>query len=403
MSKEQIPEGWKVKRLGDLGDFKNGINKSKDDFGFGYPFVNLMDVFGEKTIRKSNFSLVNSTEKDRKEYSLLTGDVLFVRSSVKPKGVGLTSVLLEDLLDTTYSGFLIRFRTNEELINAFKVYCFDETRFRESLCSKSTISANTNINQVALKSLKISLPPLPEQQKIAAILSTWDQAIEKQDALLREKKQYKKGVMQQLLTGKKRFPGFVEEWEEVRLGDVVNSFSGGTPSRKKKEYYGGSIPWIKSGELNARKINRTEEFITELGLEESAAKMVEKHTLLIAMYGATAGVCAITNIKGAINQAVLAVVPNKNIDKMFLFQLMLSKMPKVVLNMVQGGQPNLSGGIINSIQLIIPSLAEQQKIASFLSVLDKEIEVLEKELEGIRTQKWGLMQRLLTGEIRVKT
>ena len=107
-----IPEDWIIKPLGELGKFKNGINKGKDDFGHGFPFVNLMDVFGIPKISTSTteFGLVNTTAAERDLYELRGGDVLFVRSSVKPEGVGLTTLIPQDLPNTVFSGFLIRFR-----------------------------------------------------------------------------------------------------------------------------------------------------------------------------------------------------------------------------------------------------------------------------------------------------
>ncbi|MGB3557398.1 MAG: hypothetical protein WBA24_02540, partial [Geitlerinemataceae cyanobacterium] len=89
-----IPEGWEVKNLEEIGEFKNGINKSKEDFGFGVPFVNLMDVFGANAIGKKNYALVNATQKEIQDFNLLKGDILFIRSSVKPEGVGLTSLVV---------------------------------------------------------------------------------------------------------------------------------------------------------------------------------------------------------------------------------------------------------------------------------------------------------------------
>jgi type I restriction enzyme S subunit len=104
-----IPEDWEVKSLGELGHFKNGINKGKQDFGHGFPFVNLMDVFGvPKVSAEANFGLVNSSVAERNLYELRGGDVLFVRSSVKPEGVGLTTLIPEDFPDTVFGGFLIR-------------------------------------------------------------------------------------------------------------------------------------------------------------------------------------------------------------------------------------------------------------------------------------------------------
>ncbi len=135
-----IPESWSVLKLKDLGEFKNGINKSKEDFGFGFPFVNLNDVFENTLISNNiNFNLVNCNDNERLNYNLLKGDVLFIRSSVKPEGVGLTSIINSELKNTVYSGFIIRFRTNNDLViqNDFKRYIFNENRFRQSLLSKS--------------------------------------------------------------------------------------------------------------------------------------------------------------------------------------------------------------------------------------------------------------------------
>ncbi len=123
------------------------------------------------------------------------------------------------------------------------------------------------LTKAGLEKLSILLPPIPEQRKIAQILSTWDKAITTTERLLTNHQQQKKALMQRLLTGKQRFAGFEGEWSQIFLGQVTDSFSGGTPSRSKSEYYGGNIPWIKSGEVNDRFISNVEESITQLGLD----------------------------------------------------------------------------------------------------------------------------------------
>ena len=190
---------WEMKKLGEIGEFKNGINKSSEDFGFGIPFINLMDVFGKSTISKQNFGLVNANEKEIKQYELKKGDVLFIRSSVKKEGVGETSLILEDLSETVYSGFLIRFR--DEKINIdlnFKKYCFANKKFREDLLSLSSTSANTNINQESLNSLEIQLPSLPEQTLIANFLSSLDEKINRTENQIQKTQAWKKGLLQQM-------------------------------------------------------------------------------------------------------------------------------------------------------------------------------------------------------------
>ena len=202
----EIPEDWEVEQLGNLGDFKNGINKSKEDFGYGYPFVNLMDVFGVLSITSnSGFGLINSSDLEKKTYDLKAGDVIFIRSSVKPSGVGLTSVITVDLPDTVYSGFLIRFRDNGCLDIGFKTYCYHEEGFRNRLISASTVSANTNINQESLKLLRIIIPKSQKEQKaIAKVLSDMDKELEALELKLKKTKSIKQGMMQELLTGKTR-------------------------------------------------------------------------------------------------------------------------------------------------------------------------------------------------------
>ncbi|WP_299289692.1 restriction endonuclease subunit S [uncultured Mucilaginibacter sp.] len=190
---------WERKKLGEVGEFKNGINKSAEDFGHGFPFVNLMDVFGKQTISNLNLDLVNATKTELQLYDLKKGDILFIRSSVKKSGVGETSLILEDLPDTVFSGFLIRFRDERINLNInFKKYCFANKNFRESLISLSTTSANTNINQESLKSLEIAIPVFEEQTKIANFLSAIDEKINQTQTQIQKTEHYKKGLLQKM-------------------------------------------------------------------------------------------------------------------------------------------------------------------------------------------------------------
>lgn len=182
----EFTDEWTTINLGDIGYFKNGVNKSKNDFGSGYPFINLEDIFDKNAIYNNKYNLVKVSDKELQEYDLKKGDVLFVRSSVKLEGIGLTSVVMEDLKDTVYSGFIIRFREyNKTLDDNYKKYCFYVTSFRNNIISKSTTSANTNINQPSLKKMTLSIPSLKEQEKIANFLSKIDRKIK----LLKNKKE----------------------------------------------------------------------------------------------------------------------------------------------------------------------------------------------------------------------
>jgi type I restriction enzyme S subunit len=201
-----IPQDWDVKTLGELGTFKNGINKGQEDFGHGFPFVNLMDVFGKPRVSNdADFGLVNSSTAERKMYELNKDDVLFVRSSVKPDGVGLTTFVCQDLPNTVFSGFLIRFRPSGHLAGEFMEHCFANQEFRKRVISSSTVSANTNINQHALRALALAFPPdKHEQIAIGTYLSDMDAELsrlaERRDKTLL----IKQGMVQELLTGRTR-------------------------------------------------------------------------------------------------------------------------------------------------------------------------------------------------------
>ena len=191
---------WKKKKLGDIATLKNGISKSNEAFGHGKKFINLQDIFNKSYIFNGNYSLVDVTEKELSENNLLKGDVLFVRSSVKREGVGLPCVIMENLIDTVYSGFIIRcrFNINENIYLHYKKYCFLEFSFRKALLKKSSSSANTNINQDNLSKLYVKLPCLEEQTKIADFLSAFDRKLDNQKAQLEHWQQIKKGLLQQM-------------------------------------------------------------------------------------------------------------------------------------------------------------------------------------------------------------
>jgi type I restriction enzyme S subunit len=259
------------------------------------------------------------------------------------------------------------------------------------------------LNKATLEILPILVPPVPEQQKIAQILSTWDKAIEKLDALIAAKQKRKKALMQQLLTGRKRFAGFEGEWKWDRLGDIAHMKSGGTPSSTVSEYYDGDIPWVSIADMtkHGKFISKTERNITKLGLENSSARIYPINTILYAMY-ASIGECSIAKVELTSSQAILGIKPNAELDYLFLFFYLSSLKDKIKLQGQQGTQANLNAGMVKDFKFLLPPLYEQQKIASVLSAADTEIETHQKQLFALKEQKKGLMQQLLTGKKRVQ-
>ncbi len=244
-----------------------------------------------------------------------------------------------------------------------------------------------------LKSLFINIPSLPEQQKIASFLTTVDeklQALKKKKTLL---EQYKKGVMQKIFSQEIRFKDDngkeFPEWEEKQLGSIGTFFSGGTPLTTNRNYFDGEIPFIRSGEINS---DKTLQFISEEGLNNSSAKMVEIGDLIYALYGATSGEVAISKIKGAINQAILCI--RANIVNYFLYYYLSFQKKEILQIYLQGGQGNLSAEIIKSLLIPYPSLPEQTKIANFLTAIDDKINHCQTQIEKTEMWKKGLLQRM---------
>lgn len=190
-----------------------------------------------------------------------------------------------------------------------------------------------------------------------------------------------------------RFPEFQNAgaWEGKKIGDISFSFSGGTPPVANREYYGGEIPFIRSGEIGS---GSTKLYLSQNGIKSSAAKIVDKGTLLYALYGATSGEVAISKIRGAINQAVLAIIPNDYMSVSFIYQYLSANKSRIVNQYIQGGQGNLSGTIINSLVIPIPSLLEQQKIADCMQSVDEYVAATNQKLEQLKIHKKALLQKL---------
>ena len=186
-----------------------------------------------------------------------------------------------------------------------------------------------------------------------------------------------------------RFPEFEGEWEKSKLSDLCTFFSGGTPSSSNKDFYGGNIAFIRSGELHA---DSTELFITQAGFDSSSAKMVEVGDLLLAMYGATSGDIAVSKIKGAINQAILCIRTKQN--KKFIESVWNKHVSKNLRKYLQGGQGNLSADIVKGISFFFPTLKEQEKIANLVSLLDERIATQNKIIEDLKKLKCAIIEKV---------
>ena len=198
-----------------------------------------------------------------------------------------------------------------------------------------------------------------------------------------------------------------EGWKWCRLGEVADWGSGGTPSRKNPEYYQGSIPWIKTGELNETYIFDSEEKVSEEAIKHSSAKIFPKETVVMAMYGATIGKTAIFGIDASTNQACACAICHKELDNHFLFNFLKSKKDYFLYNAKGGAQPNISQEIIkNTLIPLPPTLAEQQRIVnrieSMFAKLDEAKEKAQNVVDGFETRKAAILHKAFTGELTAK-
>ena len=277
----------------------------------------------------------------------------------------------------------------------FLIQRISSEQFQHELWKRTLhVAFPKKINKNEIGECNVFIPSLPEQEKIASFLTLIDKKIEKQKELVELLKKYKRGLLSQIFSQKLRFKdengNNYPDWEEKGLGDICTTFSGGTPSITHQEYYNGDIPFIKSGEIHS---DKTEMFITDIGLKNSSAKLVKKGDLLFALYGATSGEVDISKINGAINQAILCV-KSDTLNLNYLKELLSYNKNQILCKYLQGGQGNLSADIFKALKFKFPIKKEQDKISDFLINYDKITHIEEHLLNLYINYKQGLLQQL---------
>ncbi|MFZ3501532.1 restriction endonuclease subunit S [Vibrio harveyi] len=203
-----------------------------------------------------------------------------------------------------------------------------------------------------------------------------------------------------------RFHDYQSNWSKSSIGDIAKVTSGGTPSRANKEYWGGDIPWVTTSQIDFDDISNAEEFITDSGLKNSAAKLFPKGTILLALYGqgVTRGRVSVLKIDATTNQACAAILLNStDNDTRFVFYYLQSRYESIRNLSNGGGQKNLSGGLIKSLPIALPiDISEQKKIAEFLTSVDTKISQLTEKHRLFKEYKKGVMQQIFSQQIRFK-
>ena len=295
------------------------------------------------------------------------GDVLFGKRRAYQKKVAIAP------FDGIFSAHGMVLRPREEVIDKeFFPLFISSDYFLDAAIKLSVGSLSPTINWKDLKNLELELPSIEEQRTLASVL--W--------AMNDTKEAYKKLLIKTEELVKSQFiEMFKDKFPVILLGDEIKTTSGGTPSRKKDEYYiGGDIPWLTSGEVNLGFIDYTQNFITQKGLDNSSAKWVPKNSVVIAMYGATAGKVGVIRIPVTTNQAVCTLLPNPEFNTLYLYYACKANEEWMLSKCAGAAQPNISQTIIKEMLIPKPPIDKQETFAALVEQSDKSKFELEQSI-----------------------
>lgn len=380
---------WDVTTIGDFLDFKNGLNKGKEYFGYGTPIVNYTDVYKKRGLKKDDINgRVSLSKEEIRRFDVRQNDVFFTRTSETPDEVGMSSVMLDDVEDCVFSGFVLRGRPkNDMFVPEYCKYCFSTEAVRNAIITGCTYTTRALTNGKQLSSIEILVPPKPEQEAIATALSDMDALIDNLEKLIVKKKAIKQGAMQELLTGKRRLPGFSGEWKEWTIEECSDFFdnqripvAAALRTKGNTPYYGanGILDYVEGYTHDGEYVLIAEDGANSLidypVLYSKGKIWVNNHAHVIS---SKRGIAFSDYIAYAL--------------KMVDFQGVL----------VGGTRAKLNSKTLKHIKLLLPELDEQRKIVIVLRDMDSEIEKLEKNLSKYKNIKSGMMSELLTGRIRL--
>ena len=400
---EPLPAGWKNLQFEDVCDrVKASYNPVE---GGDTPYVGL-----EHLAQGFPAFVGRGTESDVKssKTAFNVGDILF--GKLRPylrKGV-------QADFDGISSTDILVFRAEQICEADFLKYLVHSDEFIDHAKSTTSGVQHPRTSWPSLKEFRLSLPPLPEQKKIAHILSTVQRAIEAQERIIQTTTELKKAFMHKLFTEglhnepqKQTEIGPVPEtWEVAKVGDFAKIQSGGTPSRDVPEnWIGGTIPWVKTGEIDYYVIRDTEEKITPVGLSNSAARLYPEGTLLMAMYGQgiTRGKVGLLGLEAATNQACASISPTdeQKLSSVFLyyyFQYHYENLRKLGHG---ANQKNMNAALIRSFPISFPDADGQAAVVAGLESLDAKSELHNRKRDQLQDLFRTLLHELMTANTRV--
>lgn len=392
---QKIPDGWNVKKLGEMGKFVSGgtPDTEKPEYWNGdiiWLTPSEITKLPTRFVSDSERKITRAGLKNSSAVLLPVGSLIICTRAT----VGDCCINIKEV--STNQGFKNLIPENSNIDFLYYLISSHKTDLIRKACGSTFLE----ISKHDIERLEYSVPPLAEQEKIAEILGTWDSAIEKLTTLIAAKRLQKKGLMQKLLTAQIRLPGFTGEWEKVKLGNACTTFSGGTPSKSEKEYWAKKdIKWISAKYIDDDKITGYD-FISQKGFENSTAKLALKGDIILVTR-VSVGKIVICKETFAVNQDMTVIRPN-DASICYIYNTLKMKIAEIIDKSQGLAIKGITKQTLNGVTLKLPPLSEQKAIADILSKADEEIDLLTRKLDLIQSQKKGLMQQLLTGKIRVK-
>ncbi len=377
VKQKALPTGWREVRLGEIydisagGDFDAEKSSLTQDEEYPYP------IYSNALTNKGLHSYSTYAKYDEDSITITArGDIGFANHR-KTKFMAI--------------GRLLVLKNKVPVLNEFVCeYINHRIRFFKETTGVPQLTAPQ------ASKYYITLPPLPEQKAIASLLEKWDTAIEKTEALIAAKEKRFKWLLKTLISDQQDNP----EWRKVKLGKVIEDIGdGGTPSRKNSDYFGGGIPWVVIDDITF-KIEKTKETLSKLGLSKSTAKIWPKGSVIVST-GATIGHVGIAKIPMATKQGITGIIPKKSITSEYLAYFLLAH-THLLIKYAQGSSfKEIRPETTKKIAFSYPEINLQKDMVSKLNTAQKETDMLRSLAEQYRTQKRGLMQKLLTGKWRL--
>jgi len=398
-----IPEDWEVKRLGEITTkIGSGITPRGGQNVYvtnGHPFMRSQNVSNGHLLLDDIVYIDDSTHQKQISTEIKPYDVLL---NITGASIGRCAVAEESIVGGNVNQHVCIIRLKNKNLSYYVCSFLLSYLGQKQVDSFQAGGNREGLNYEQISSFKICVPPSNEIDQITNILSLWDTAIAKQAALIEKLTLRKSGLMQQLLTGKKRLKGFEGEWKEVRMQDLASFAGGGTPSTKRSDFWEGTIPWISSSDLVEDCLTNNESrYITEEAIANSTTQLLPSKSILIVTRVGV-GKVAIAKHPICVSQDFTCLT-KYDADTLFLAYSLLLTMKKKKSQSQGTSIKGISTDEISKIKLLLPSIEEQKAIASVLVNAVKEIEIQKQKLAALQEQKKGLMQVLLTGKRRIKT